>query len=188
MKNGVPMREVIIPIGNSAGATTSFAPISEKTRNDPPRRKDEYISEVTLEPIIKRSRCGMTKPTNPIRPVNATTGPQISALYINTFLLTISISTPKAIASLSPSPNVSKSFDRRSKLKLPKKTRIKITRFIVQEALLSEPRDQKVIVLSYSSSAMFINKPEKAPAKAFMAIPERSIIAISIFPSNDDNL
>ena len=64
---------VIAPIGISAGAMTVRANTSHKIRKIPPRKADAGSITRWSGPTKSRAMCGMTSPTNPMRPVKETT-------------------------------------------------------------------------------------------------------------------
>jgi len=76
MKKGAPTAAVIIPMGNSAGATMVLAIQSVSTKTAAPNNMDTGISQRILAPTSMRAMWGIIKPTKPIIPVNAT-APQL---------------------------------------------------------------------------------------------------------------
>src|SRR5262249_24807557 len=68
---GTPTADVTIPIGSSAGASRSRAVRSASPSSVPPASMLPSIKNRLSDPRSNRNRCGTTRPTNEITPVNA---------------------------------------------------------------------------------------------------------------------
>lgn len=69
---GVPISAVTAPTGISSGAITTLATRSANSIRQAPRTIDAGIMRRWSPPISMRHACGITSPTNPMTPTNAT--------------------------------------------------------------------------------------------------------------------
>jgi len=89
------MSAVIIPIGNSDGATIVRANKSAKVSNIAPVNAEAGKICLLSGPKIKRNTCGTTNPTKPIIPQTATDAPIAKALITIILILVDAMFIPK---------------------------------------------------------------------------------------------
>ena len=101
-KNGPPSTDVITPTGISAGAMAVRAKVSQIIRKRPPNKHVAGSNRRCPPPTSRRQICGAMSPIKPMGPQTATIPPTHIDVAIKRMPLVRRTSTPRLIASSSP--------------------------------------------------------------------------------------
>ena len=175
MKNGAPIVEVTTPSGSWAGAIIDLDIKSDIKIIMAPNNADPGIKYLWLGPIHNLIKWGVTSPTKPIIPQNATDIPTIIDEIKIIVLLSFSIFIPKCCASESPSMKISSFFINEWANRYGIVIRISIMNTICHSAASNPPNDQNVKLLNSISEDIVTKNPIIDPDKALIAIPDNSI-------------
>src|SRR4029453_19149037 len=99
---GPPASAVIAPTGSSRPPSTVRATVSHSTRKAAPPRAEAGRRSRWSGPTLSRSRCGMMRPTKPIRPETETAAPTMREVATSSSRRTASTGTPSCAAGASP--------------------------------------------------------------------------------------
>src|SRR6056297_1781132 len=107
-KNGAPTSAVSTPSFNSCAGENARTAISANSNIAPPPRALAGNNALGRSPTSGRSKCGTTKPTNPMAPATAVAAPTDSAVPRTRLVRTCPRLKPRLAVASSPNVNASK--------------------------------------------------------------------------------
>src|SRR5438067_9222016 len=101
-KNGTPMSAVTTPTRSPSAAGMARTVISAAGSSAAPASAPGRSTRAGSAPTARRTRCGATRPMNPMEPAIATAAPTPNATPVTTIIRTRPRSTPSDAAASSP--------------------------------------------------------------------------------------
>jgi hypothetical protein len=181
MKNGTPRREVMTPMGISWGANSVLAAVSHNNRKIAPVSAETGISLLWSGPVMKRTACGMMRPTKPIVPQKHTLIAVTNEATNRSSFFKADALIPRETAVSSPVESMFRLPALNNRTKEPIRIKGSMTRTVFQLEPVMLPIVQNIIRWACSLEAMMI-RDNREEHKKPMAIPDKIKILVDRFP------